>query len=258
MSVLAIEYPGSGPAEGTPCEESVNDNLNTAFRFLKDLGYPEGNIVLMGYSIGTGPVLQLAARLCQQEGGSNPPAAVITVAAFLSICDIIRDLKGTVIMSLLADTIANRWNSAEMVTQITCPVMFIHGMLDDVIPYSHSQQLYDRCVSSAKYLRLCANATHKQFEEPVDTVEPMATFLTETVRANEDVQISSVPQFMFVCPHSVIETEKMTRAAKRGNYNNIGSCRVRVRCAVFVIMFVCRWFSVLRCFIHVHGWGECL
>jgi pimeloyl-ACP methyl ester carboxylesterase len=213
MSVLAIEYPGYGPAEGTPSEESVNDNLNTAFRFLKDLGYPDSNIILMGYSIGTGPVLQLAAHQCN---AGTPPAAVITIAAFLSICDIIRDLKGTVILSLLAEAIANRWNSAEMVTQITCPLMLIHGMLDDVIPHTHSQQLYDRCVSSAKYLRLCANATHKQFEEPVDTVEPMATFLTETVRGIENVEIAQVPQFMFVCPHSVIETEKMTRSAKKG------------------------------------------
>jgi pimeloyl-ACP methyl ester carboxylesterase len=53
-SVFAIEYPGYGPAEGTASEESVNDNLKTAYDFLLFLGYPSKNIILMGYSIGTG------------------------------------------------------------------------------------------------------------------------------------------------------------------------------------------------------------
>ena len=50
-SVFAIEYPGYGPAEGSAAEDSVNDNARTAFKFLVSLGYPEKNIVLMGYSV---------------------------------------------------------------------------------------------------------------------------------------------------------------------------------------------------------------
>jgi hypothetical protein len=64
-SVFAIEYPGYGPAEGIASEESVNDNLKTAYDFLLFLGYPSNNIILMGYSIGTGPSIKLASELCQ-------------------------------------------------------------------------------------------------------------------------------------------------------------------------------------------------
>ena len=213
MSVLAIEYPGYGPAEGEPSEESVNDNLMTAYRFLQSLGYPESNIILMGYSIGTGPTIQLAAGLCE---AGTPPGAVVTIAAFLSICDIVRDLKGSVIVTMLAETIANRWNSSMRVTEITCPTLFIHGMKDDVIPWTHSKQLHEKCSAEKKFLRLCPNATHKQFEEPVDTVEAMASFLGECLCPDDDAVLTNVPQFMFVCPQSIIETEKATRSAKRG------------------------------------------
>jgi hypothetical protein len=215
MSVFAIEYPGYGPAEGEPSEESVNDNLQTAFQFLCQLGYPIENIILMGYSIGTGPTIQLASDLCD---AGTPPGAVITIAAFMSICDIVRDLRGSVIVSLLAEAIANRWNSADRVVRITCPILFIHGMHDDVIPYSHSQKLYELCKSPKKHLKLCEKANHTHFEEPADTVEPIALFLTDNMRPLDDVEIVPVPQYKFICPESIVIREAASKNG-RGTYS---------------------------------------
>lgn len=209
ISVFAIEYPGYGPAEGEPSEESVNDNLKTAYDFLIQLGYPSQNIILMGYSIGTGPTLHLAAELCQ---AGSPPGAVVTIAAFLSICDIIRDLRGSVIVSLLADAVANRWNSGERVKLITCPTLFIHGGQDEVIPKEHSEKLYESCASAAKQIRICPDADHTHFEEPVDTVEPMALFFAEVLAPNERALILQVPPYKNICPQSVIDRELALKA----------------------------------------------
>jgi ketosteroid isomerase-like protein/surfactin synthase thioesterase subunit len=225
ISVFAVEYPGYGPAEGQPSEASVNDNLNTAFQFLLQLGYPMENIILMGYSIGTGPTIQLAAELCE---AGTPPGAVITIAAFLSICDIVRDLRGSIVVSLLADAIANRWNSAEKVKEITCPILFIHGLLDDVIPSEHSEKLYEACASEQKGLRLCPQANHTHFEEPVDTIEPIAIFLNEMLSPQEDAIIIQVPQYKFQCPQSVLEKEAATRGSKAPTtYSDVSSVYVR-------------------------------
>ena len=154
VSILSIEYPGYGPAEGSPSEESVNDNLRSAYAFLvHTLKYSPARVVLMGYSIGSGPTIQLASELCcgqvpgpvqagsrraaaaaaaaagdahkangptASSGGGNsssssrsggggrssrsdaddgsiwghpcPPLAVVTLSAFMSVRDIVRDM----------------------------------------------------------------------------------------------------------------------------------------------------------------------
>jgi pimeloyl-ACP methyl ester carboxylesterase len=152
LSVFAIEYPGYGPAEGEPSESTVNDNLFTAFNYLLQLGYPPKNIILMGYSIGTGPTIKLASTLCESD---MSPGAVVTIAAFLSICDIVRDLRGAMLVSWLAGAIENRWASGDLVNKIDCPILFIHGKMDDVIPYTHSEKLYEQCSSEQKFIRIC-------------------------------------------------------------------------------------------------------
>lgn len=202
-SVFAIEYPSYGPAEGIAGEESVNDNLKTAYNFLLFLGYPSKNIILMGYSIGTGPSIQLASELSK---AGSPPGAVITIAAYLSICDIVRDLKGSMklILSLLAGIIDNRWDSEKKIQHVTCPCLFIHGELDEVIPSRHSKILYEKCGSAVKKLRICPNADHTHFDEPADTVNPIASFLSDYFEPDLSIHIIPIPARFSLCPKSVL------------------------------------------------------
>ena len=204
--MFAIEYPSYGPAEGTAGEESVNDNLRTAYNFLLFLGYPPKNIILMGYSIGTGPSIQLASELCI---AGTPPGAVITVAAYLSICDIVRDLRGSIMLvsSLLAGIIDNRWDSETRIQFVTCPCLFVHGELDEVIPSRHSEMLFERCGSSVKRLRLCPKADHTHFEEPGDTVDPIANFLLEFFRPDASPLLVPIPARFSMCPQSILQRE---------------------------------------------------
>lgn len=208
-SIFAVEYPGYGPAEGDSCEESVNDNVKTAFEFLLSLGYPTSNIVIMGYSIGTGPTIQLASELCD---AGTPPGAIVTIAAFLSICDIVRDLRRSLLISLFADAIANRWNSGEKIKKVTCPSMFVHGLIDEVIPYEHSEKLFQSCPAEGKRLRLVPEADHIRFEEPVDTVQPIAAFLKENLKPDNSIEIEVIPAHCFVCPNSVLDREVAAKA----------------------------------------------
>ena len=209
-SVFAIEYPSYGPAEGTAGEESVNDNLRTAFNFLLFLGYPPKNIILMGYSIGTGPSIQLASELCL---AGTPPGALVTVAAYLSICDIVRDLKGSLnmISGLLAGVIDNRWDSATRITSVTCPSLFVHGEFDEVIPCKHSETLFEKCASHVKRLRVCPRADHTHFEEPGDTVDPIAGFLAESFRPDTTAQIIQIPARFSMCPQSILDREALVK-----------------------------------------------
>ena len=208
-SIFAIEYPGYGPAQGVACEDSVNDNYHTAFAFLKEIGYEPSHTVLMGYSIGTGPAIQLASELCESK---TPPAAVVTIAAFLSICDIVRDMRGNLFVSLFANTIANRWDSGARIKNVTSPVIFVHGMMDDIIPYEHSEKLHAACQSKVKILRLVPGADHTHFEEPGDTVQPIANFLRESLQTSMKSTLKTIPPSYFVCPDDVLKAEYLAKS----------------------------------------------
>ena len=236
-SIFAIEYPGYGPAQGTASEESVNDNCHTAFAFLKEIGYEPPNIILMGYSIGTGPVIQLASELCE---ANTPPAAIVTIAAFLSICDIVRDMRGSLFFSLFANTIANRWDSGTRIMKVTCPAIFVHGMMDDIIPYEHSGKLYASCPSKVKVLRLVPGADHIHFEEPGDTVKPIASFLKDSLQLTAKSTLKTIPASYFICPEEVLKVEylaKSTVATSEEGVNGI----VQLDCVGSVLEDAVSW-----------------
>jgi pimeloyl-ACP methyl ester carboxylesterase len=211
-SVFAIEYPGYGPAEGESSEESVNDNLETAYRFLSEtLNYPAENIILIGYSIGTGPTINLAVDLCER---GTPPGAVVTIAAFKSLRAIVGDWKGTMFANLLAGFLTNRWNSIERVKELTCPSFFVHGALDEVIPSTHSEELYKACASDQKRKKICPKADHARFDEPFDTTDSISEFLEEVMRPNMEVTVKAIPTDFMEVPPTVKATELLSNVQK--------------------------------------------
>lgn len=223
VSFFAVEYPGYGPAEGEASEESVNDNIRTAYDFLLSIGYTSQNIILMGYSIGTGPIIQLASILCDGPNPS-PPGGVISIAGYLSIVDIVRDMRGSLVLSLLSNAIANRWNSGECIKKVTCPSLFIHGKRDEVIPCEHSEKLYENCASSKKVLHICPEANHSNFEEPNDTIHPIITFFHEFVKSKEKSKIIIVHPSFFEVPNTIRQKEEgRERQAQRESRYKIGN-----------------------------------
>jgi pimeloyl-ACP methyl ester carboxylesterase len=253
-SIFSIEYPSYGPAEGEAGEASVNDNLRTAYAFLvNELRYLPSNIVLMGYSIGSGPVIQLASELCEGFGESTaspplppvPPAALITISAFMSVKDIIRDRQGGGLVSLLADSIENRWNSIERIKRVTCPTLLLHGLQDSLIPASHSQALFLNSGALEKQLKMCPQADHCRFDEPGDTLQPISDFLSYVhnglATPNSSYYDASsdgggsgvsgaergfplpVPQAYYKCPASVREREDAASRKKRTAVSGSGA-----------------------------------
>lgn len=131
MSVVAMEYPGYGPASGRPSEATIDDAVQVTFEHLThSLGFAPDNIVIMGRSIGTGPATRLAANMCK---ASTPPAALALQSAYMSIAAIVRGLMGR--WGQIAATIMfDRWESIKTMPGIKCPVLFLHGKEDCLIP----------------------------------------------------------------------------------------------------------------------------
>jgi pimeloyl-ACP methyl ester carboxylesterase len=134
--VIGVEYPGFGAAEGEPTEESVNRACESVYDFMMQQGWSEEQILVFGRSVGTGPAIRLAAK--------RHPGYLVALSPYTSIRDVARQW-----VSVAAYLQVNRWNNKEVIGNVRCPTLFIHGRKDDLVPCSHSQTLYDACVASA-------------------------------------------------------------------------------------------------------------
>jgi predicted esterase len=65
------------------------------------------------------------------------------MSPFTSVRDAASNLAG----SLLSYLVATHHNNLEQMKIISCPVFLIHGKKDKVIPYQHSETLYNQIKS---------------------------------------------------------------------------------------------------------------
>ncbi len=122
-SVLAYDYPGYGRTPGEPTEKSVYAAAETAFRNLvEERGFAEGDVVVCGYSIGSGPACYLAEK--HDVGG------LLLFAPFKSA---IRVVTGVRILPI------DPFPNLARVPRTRCPVLVFHGTADRVIPFSHGK-----------------------------------------------------------------------------------------------------------------------
>lgn len=128
-------YPGYGVNEGKiTSPEKFYEAVECGFKYLtsKDgLGYKEENTILLGFSLGSGATIHIAA---QPECN---PAALCLASPLLSIPDYLSVIK-PITPLFLRYTINNR----EKIKKVRCPILITHNKNDPIVPFSHGEQLY--------------------------------------------------------------------------------------------------------------------
>eukprot|EP00466_Bigelowiella_natans_P001042 jgi/Bigna1/88470/estExt_fgenesh1_pg.C_320104 len=179
VHLLAMEYCGYGLYDGKPSEERINEDLTQVYKFLTStVGVPPerrktpdchthtSQIILFGRSLGTGPTCRLASELCKKKvkiGG------LVLQSPFTSILDAARSFS-----SAARFVMAEAWPNVAEINQVRCPVLFVHGKKDEVIPHVMSTRLFRACPSKQKRLMLSQDATHNCFHLVHDLVKPLA------------------------------------------------------------------------------------
>ena len=107
----------------------MRKDAEIVFDFSLELGFKAQDIIITGRSIGTGP----ASHLASVRTGSG----LILVSAYLSIKEIVSSKVGSWGKLLIKEKFRNR----DKMPLIKSPILFIHGMLDGLIPYQHSMEL---------------------------------------------------------------------------------------------------------------------
>ena len=164
MHVLGVEYPGYGLYKtSTPNENQMKEDSEIIFDFLtKHVGVKEDDIILFGRSIGSGPATYLSSK--------KQAFSLLLMSAYTSIKDVARSILGK-FSFLLTPIVYERFRNIDYIKEAKCPVFFLHGLRDKLIPHSHSMDLNSNC-PSVSYMQLPPNMDHNEFDFIDDLVKP--------------------------------------------------------------------------------------
>jgi alpha-beta hydrolase superfamily lysophospholipase len=127
--VFMIDYRGFGKSEGSiSSERQFFEDVQIAYEEMKSR-YSENKIVVLGYSVGTGPAAKLAS--------SNHPRMLILKAPYYSLVDMMRHTYPVIPTFILK----YKFRTNEYLKNCKMPVVMFHGTLDEVIYYNSSVKL---------------------------------------------------------------------------------------------------------------------
>ncbi|GAA4320888.1 alpha/beta hydrolase [Flaviaesturariibacter amylovorans] len=127
--VFLLDYPGYGKSGGAiRSKKQLLDAVQAAYDDQKRQ-YPENRIVVLGYSIGTGPAAWLAS--------ANKPKQLLLQAPYYSLADVMRHHYRILPTFLLK----YNFETGTYLESCRVPVTLFHGDRDDVVPYGSSLKL---------------------------------------------------------------------------------------------------------------------
>jgi len=129
FGVFLLDYRGYGGSDGSPTEQGLDLDAQAALGWLRR---KPGRVIYLGESLGSGPAIELALR--------QPPAAMILHAPLTSAVEVGQAAYPYLPVSLL---LKDRYENDRKISQISSPVLIIHGERDSVIPFHFGRKLFD-------------------------------------------------------------------------------------------------------------------
>ena len=74
------------------------------------------------------------------------------------------------------------FKNIENIKQVKIPTLFIHGKKDKLIDYNNTLELYEKCQSSIKIIKLIEHMTHNEYAPIKHIFNNINTFLNKNVR----------------------------------------------------------------------------
>ncbi|XP_034909105.1 uncharacterized protein [Populus alba] len=128
---VLYDYSGYGQSSGKPSEQNTYADIEAAYKCLEEsYGAKQENIILYGQSVGSGPTVDLAARLPRLK-------AVVLHSPILSGLRVMYSVKRTYWFDI--------YKNIDKIPLVKCPVLVIHGTADEVVDCSHGKQLWELC-----------------------------------------------------------------------------------------------------------------
>jgi pimeloyl-ACP methyl ester carboxylesterase len=128
VNTLLVEFPGYGFSDGAPSRAALTETFNAAYDWLIERTDVDADrIVAYGRSIGGGPAADLAV--------DRRVSALVLQSTFTSTVAMARAVL------LPGFLVRDRFDNRRAITEFDGPVLVMHGIDDDVIPYQHAEGL---------------------------------------------------------------------------------------------------------------------
>ena len=133
MNVLLFDYRGFGKSSGSPSEQGCYEDAEAAHLWLKEKGLLEGLFVIHGRSLGGG-VASWASEKFKPDG-------LILESTFTSVPDLGSHYYPFLPIGMISSI---KFPTEERLETIRIPLLVIHGVKDEVIPYKMGRKIADQ------------------------------------------------------------------------------------------------------------------
>ncbi|WJX33157.1 hypothetical protein P8452_21395 [Trifolium repens] len=131
VNLIGYDYSGYGQSSGKPSEHNTYADIEAVYKYLEEnYGAKQEDIILYGQSVGSGPTVDLAARLPRLR-------AVVLHSPILSGLRVMYPVKRTYWFDI--------YKNIDKIPLVKCPVLVIHGTADEVVDCSHGKHLWELC-----------------------------------------------------------------------------------------------------------------
>jgi hypothetical protein len=137
LSTFLFDYRGYGKSEGKPSEEGTYADVEAAWQYLtQERQIPPQKIIIYGESLGGAIASYLAQKISQQDS-KNSAGGLILASTFTSISDRAAELYPFMPIRFLSRF---SYNSIDRLPIIKIPILVIHSIDDEIIPFHHGDR----------------------------------------------------------------------------------------------------------------------
>ena len=148
INILIISWRGFSGNSGNPTEKNLYQDAQKSIEWLNSKGIESKKIILYGESLGTGVAVELAQK--------NIFNSIILESPFTSMVKTAKIYYPYLPVNLL---LKDKYDSINKIHKITKPILIMHGMKDDLVPYIMSVELFNKA-NEPKYSFFPKNDNH--------------------------------------------------------------------------------------------------
>jgi fermentation-respiration switch protein FrsA (DUF1100 family) len=133
INILIISWRGFSGNSGNPTEKNLYQDAQKSIEWLNSKGIESKKIILYGESLGTGVAVELAQK--------NIFNSIILESPFTSMAKTAKIYYPYLPVNLL---LKDKYDSINKIHKITKPILIMHGVKDDLVPYIMSVELFNK------------------------------------------------------------------------------------------------------------------
>lgn len=155
INFLAVDYRGYGRSSGKPTVTAMMRDCHSIFDFVRSWlqeNQFSGPLILMGRSLGSASVLELAAAYKNEVDGLIVESGFAYAGPLLQLLGINLERLGY--------REESGFGNIDKIGQFNKTTLIIHAEFDHIIPFSDGRALYDACPSADKVLLMIPGANH--------------------------------------------------------------------------------------------------